>query len=84
MAMNDSFPNEFITTDTALAAYLHSEGFELLDVDSFKFPSVFHFENENPQINEFARKFQVGKAEGNIATFFRSYKLMLARIKNGI
>lgn len=71
------------TRDTALAAYLHSEGFELLDVDSSNFPTVFYFGNDNSQLSKFIRDFQVGKAIGNIAVFFRSYKIMLARIKEG-
>ena len=74
--------NAYKTTDTALAAYLYSEGFELLEVDGSNFPSVFYFENSNPKLSEYIRNFQIGKAEGNIAIFFKSYKTMLARIKD--
>lgn len=74
----------YSTANTALAAYLHSEGFELLDVDTSHFPSIFHFKNDNPKLMVCVRDFQVAKAVGNIATFFRSYKMMLAEIKDGV
>lgn len=72
----------YSTTNTALAAYLHSEGFELLDVDTSGFPSVFNFKNDNPKLMDYVRAFQVAKARGNIAIFFRSYKLLLAQIRD--
>jgi hypothetical protein len=73
----------YSTNNTALAAYLHSEGFELLDVDTSDFPAIFNFRNDNPKLMEFVRAFQVGKAEGNIGLFFRSYRIMIAEIKDG-
>lgn len=72
----------YSTKDTALAAYLHTEGFELIDVDSSSFPSIFHFKDDNPKIREYVHAFQSGKAEGNIAMFFRAYKIMLSELKD--
>ncbi len=71
------------TTNTALAAWLYSQGFQLTDVDASSFPSVFYFESSSPKLQESVRDFQVGKAEGNIATFYRSYKRLLSMIKTG-
>jgi len=71
----------YSTSDTALAAWLFSSGFELLEVDGSKFPVVFHFENSSQELYKLVRAFQVGKAEGNIAAFYRAYKIMLSKVK---
>lgn len=74
------------TTDTAEAAWLYCKGFELLDVEVHNFrktgePSVFIFKNNSLELNKAAFLFQCGQAEGNIITFFRAYKRMIARIR---
>lgn len=76
--------NYYTTTDTAEAAWLYSQGYELLDVIVRNFrktgePSVFVFLNNSPDIKRTAFLFQCGKAEGDILTFFRAYKRMLAK-----
>jgi len=83
MAINNNNLEIFSTTDTALAAWLYSQGFDLADVDSSKFPSVFYFSNSDPKLQESVRTFQCGKAEGDILAFFRAYKKLLAFIKVG-
>lgn len=72
----------YSTSDTALAAWLYANGFELLEVDSSKFPSVFLFDDSSPKLSELAHDFQRGKANGNITVFHRAYKLMLSKIKD--
>lgn len=72
----------FSTKDTALAAYLRTEGFELVKIDTANFPSVFYFENNNPKLNDFVLKFQAGSAEANVVIFFRNYRLLLSEIKD--
>ncbi len=72
----------FDTSDTVLAAWLHSQGIELLSVDITSFPSVFHFSPEEQSLPKFIRQYETATAQGNIVLFFRSYKLMLSRIKD--
>ena len=84
MAIDNNNPqNLYSTTDTALAAWLYSQGLELADVDSSEFPSVFYFKNSDPKLQQIVRDFQCGKAEGNIIVFFRAYKKLLGKIKAG-
>ena len=73
----------FITTEIALAAYLHSEGFNLIDVDESQFPTKFTFENSSSKLQECVSLWERTKAEGNLYHFYRSYKAMIARIKDG-
>jgi len=71
----------YLTTDTALAAWLYTQGFELVDIKTESFPSVFYFENSNSKLTESVRIFQRGEAEGNILTFFRAYRRLVGMIK---
>ncbi len=80
---NDHDPHsECSTTDIALAAYLHSEGFELITVDESKFPAKFFFRNDSPKLANCIALWERAKAEGNLFQFYRSYKTMIARIKD--
>ncbi len=77
--------SDYATTDTAIAAYLQSEGFTLTDVDaSNPRHCIFHFQNDNPKLSEFVHNFEIGQALGNIATFFFCYKRLLVRVKVGV
>lgn len=78
--------DRYHTADTAEAGWLYSRGFELLDVQVNSFikdrkPSIFIFKNNSPELNRAAFLFQCGQAEGNILSFFRAYKKMLARAR---
>lgn len=75
--------SEYSTTDIALAAYLYSEGFELAFVDESKFPATFIFKNDSPKLTDCIALWERAKAEGNLFQFYRSYKTMIARIKDG-
>ena len=72
---------EYFTTNTALAAYLQSEGF-VPDIDNSN-PNrcIFIFENSDPILTKCIRDFETGKAIGNIATFFYCYKRILSKIR---
>lgn len=76
-------PHSFETSDTALAAYLHTCGFQLEDVITVNFPAIFVFKNSDKELEQAVHDYQAGKAEGNIAIFFMNYKRMLARLKDG-
>lgn len=73
----------YSTSDTALAAWLYASGFELQDVDNSEFPAVFHFENSSQKLPQLIHDFQMGEAVGNIAAFFRAYKILLSKVKAG-
>jgi len=68
----------FSTPNTALAAYLISEGFELTDKDTSN-PShiVFIFHNSSVKLSELVHAFNIGKATGNIATFYHIYRELI-------
>lgn len=71
----------FTTSNTALAAYLQSLGYELLDIDrSEPFRCLFFFP-DNDGLAEAAHKFELGTALGNIPSFYTSYKRLLKRVK---
>lgn len=69
----------YITTDAAIAAYLQSIGYLLLEIDFTK-PNrcIFHFENSNGLV-EAVRKFEVGN---DVSHFYFCYKRILFRVKN--
>lgn len=78
---------EYRTPHTALAAYLLTEGFSLLEVATEPHPykqhngdAVFVFE-ANPQLLSCSRKWQIGKAEGNLSIFYDNYRKLVKRAK---
>ena len=78
---NDIYP----TNDTALAAWLVSQGFELLDLDFSKPSSVaFLFKNDTKALKEAVRIFQRLEAVGNVNAFYRAYRQMLLKIREGV
>ena len=80
--MNKNHENKYQTSDTALAAYLISQGYEYLELDvSNPRSAVFFFENNSSAFQESLKQFQLGEASGNILAFFRAYKKLLFQIK---
>jgi hypothetical protein len=74
----------FHTPDTPLAAYLYICGVSLINVDNTQHPSVFVFEeNGNITIGELIMKWENGVAEGNVKSFYKTYKNFLKKIKGG-
>jgi hypothetical protein len=72
----------YSTTDIALAAYLHSQGFDLISVDDSKFPTTFSFNNSSEDFQKYIGLWERTKAEGNLVQFYRSYKTMISKIKD--
>jgi len=72
----------FSTKDTSLAAYLYTEGFELLDVIIEGFPSVFIFEN-NSRLLQCVHDFQIGRAMTNASLYHEAYRKCLRMTKVG-
>ena len=74
-------PGIFSTKDTALAAFLHSKGFEFIRADSTRFPTILWLRDDDSRIQKFVKSYTTGRAVGNIPAFYRSYKRMLNEIK---
>jgi hypothetical protein len=72
----------FKTSDTALAAYLISEGFNTPDIEySNGTRAYFIFTKENNDITKYVGDFDTARAVGNIVLFFNAYQTLLRRIK---
>ena len=71
----------FKTSNTALAAYLISEGFGTPDIDYNGTKAFFTFSRDNSHMNECIRAYDTAKAEGNIVCFFNAYQSLIRRIK---
>jgi len=69
----------FITQDTALAAYLCSQGITPLRVERDGKQASFVFPQPN---KELLVAFSTGTATANVHAFFRAYKAMLKLIHN--
>ena len=59
------------------------EGFELTFVDESRFPTKFLFKNDSMELAKCVNLWERAKAEGNLFQFYRSYKTMIAKIKDG-
>lgn len=75
--------NAFSTSDTALAAWLISQGYELLELDNSKPNSVaFLFVDDSEALTAAIKMFQTAQGEaGIVIAFYRAYKRLLVRIK---
>ena len=73
--------NNFRTSDTALAAYLVSEGFGTPDIEFDGSRASFSFTKNNPKIDKFIGNFDTARAKGNIVLFFNAYQVLLRRIR---
>ena len=82
--MNSPSNDIYSTNDTALAAWLVSQGFKLLDLDFTNPKTVaFLFNNDTEALQQTIRLFKLDEAEGNISAFFRAYRRMLLLIREG-
>ena len=68
------------TTDTALAAYLKSSGYEVVDIDASNQRAVFIFEDCG-ELRRHVEDFDLirGDAE-SVVLFFRAYRALLSKI----
>ncbi len=78
MSLNESFR----TSDTALAAYLVSEGFGTPEIEFNNGSRAFFvFSKNNPKIEDSIGAWDVGRAKGNVVMFFQAYQTLLRRIR---
>ena len=75
--------NHYSTTDTALSAWLYSQGFPLVDVLNENFPTVFIFEKIS-KLEDYVRLWQTGKAEGNCCSYESARRKLLRIIKTKV
>ena len=72
----------FRTSNTALAAYLISEGFGTPDVEFVNDSRAFFlFPKDNPKIQDFINAWDTVKAAGNVVMFFQAYQTLLRRVR---
>jgi len=83
----DKHDRHYSTPNTALAAYLLTEGFTLLSITTSPNPkviggieAVFTFQDD-PHLLDCVRLWQTGQAEGNLIVFFGNYKRFLGEVK---
>lgn len=81
MAINTS--RTYSTPNVALAAYLFSQGFEYIGIDSSDTANVrFQFTNSSKAMSSAISDWQIGRAEGNIVQFYLAYKRLLREVKS--
>jgi len=73
--------DSFRTSDTALAAYLISEGYGVPDIEYNGSRASFIFSKENQQIEKSIGDWDTARAEANVVLFFNAYQNLLRRIK---
>ena len=78
---NQKLNNEktFPTPNSALAAWLWSQGFEPIQFIITQHPGLTVFENSDA-LKQCRRLWEVGKAEGNCNTFYSRYRTILERL----
>lgn len=78
--MENNKMETFRTPDTALAAWLFLSGIPLISIDKGKNCKIFSF-SDSPELQELVTRYVTGSAKGNIVNYYRSYKALLAKIK---
>ena len=71
--------NKYSTPNTALAAYLKIQGFNIEEMRVEEYPVSFIFE-DSPKLREYIRLWGLGRAEGNINVFFYAYKEIVKKV----
>lgn len=77
--MND---NSFRTSDTSLATYLFSEGFQIVDIDYSNPRAEFVFKDNSPQIIESVRLYSIGKTQVDASTYARLHRKLTKIVVN--
>lgn len=76
---------EYRTTDTPLAAYLMSQGFDILIIEyDDGGRATYIFSNDSTQLKEHIKLFKLGKAESNITAYERARNALLVKIHRGL
>lgn len=73
----------YSTSDTQLAAFLQTDGFELLDIQHGQ-RSVFIFTNDNDKLQESIRLYHAGKARVEPSLYMRNYRSLVRKVREGL
>ena len=83
--MNNNLPeNLYKTSDTSLATYLFTEGFQILDIDYSSPRAEFIFKNNNPKLVDAVRLYSIGKTQVDAATYARLHRKLTKIVVNQI
>jgi hypothetical protein len=80
MSQQSVSTTRYFTKDTLLATWLYMNGLKLDDVTG-EDTAQFIFSTNPDDLNHLLEEFNNGNPHGNVITFFRSYKYLLAQIK---
>lgn len=80
--MTEMRDNHYSTSDTALATYLLTEGFTLLDIDYSQPRYLFHFDGDPQTLREREHLYIAGRATVDPAVYSRVNKRLMRAIKN--
>lgn len=73
----------FKTSETPLAAYLVTEGYAVIDVIFNGTKAFFLFSNDNPELQEKIKDFQLLRATTNASQLIYNYQQLVGRTKRG-
>lgn len=71
----------YLTTDTPVASLLISKGFNLREITIENGISTFHIDDPENKAEQLASEFSIGNVQGNVSTFWRTYRQLLRRVK---
>jgi hypothetical protein len=77
--------NHYKTTDTALTAYLQTEGYAILDLDASTQRATFTINilEDDPKLVELVGLFYAGRAKVEPTTFLRNYRILSRQAREG-
>jgi len=79
--MQNTADKIYRTSNTALAAYLISEGFGIPEMEFPNGSQAYFIFERSPKIEKHIAIFDAAQAKGNIVLFFNAYQNLLRRIK---
>lgn len=72
--------HQFETSDSALAAYLISEGYPEPTLRNNNNRCVFCFDGDDGKMQSYIRAYQSGDATTNVSIFYHNYKRVLRMV----
>ena len=74
--------DSYRTSDTSLAAYLFTEGYQIIDIDYSNPRAEFVFKNNSPNLTESVRLYSIGKTSVDAATYARLHRKLTKIVVN--